>query len=45
VFVPDKLFHPSLMFAGKAVAYLNEDPFWCSSLHRVGSRAFPQTLV
>ncbi len=30
-FVPGKLFKPSLMFAGKAGAYLSEAPFRCST--------------
>ncbi len=32
VFVPGKLLQPSLMFAGKAGAYLSEAPFRCSTL-------------
>ncbi len=32
VFVPGKPFQPSLMFAGKAKAYLNEAHFRCSTL-------------
>jgi hypothetical protein len=32
VFVPDKPLQPSLMFAGKAGAYLSEAPFRYSTL-------------
>ncbi len=32
VFVPDKLFQPSLMFVGKAGAYPIEEPFGCCTL-------------
>jgi hypothetical protein len=32
VFVPDKPFQPSLMFADKARAYLSDGPFRCSTL-------------
>jgi len=32
VFVPAKLFEPSLMFVGKSRAYLSEAYFWCSTL-------------
>ncbi len=32
VFIPGKLFQPSLMFAGKAGAYPSEAPFRCSTL-------------
>jgi hypothetical protein len=32
VFVPDKPFHPSLMFVGKAEANPVEEPFRCSIL-------------
>jgi hypothetical protein len=32
LFVPDKPFQPSLMFAGKARAYPSEAPFRCSTL-------------
>ncbi len=43
VFVPGKPFQPSLMFAGKAVAYQSEAPF--KVLHsRIGSWPYPQTL-
>jgi hypothetical protein len=30
--VPRKALQPSLMFAGKALAYLSETPFRCSTL-------------
>jgi hypothetical protein len=32
VFVPAKLFQPSLMFAGKVGVYPSEAPFMCSTL-------------
>ena len=32
VFVPGKIFQPSLMFVGKAGAYPVEEPFRCSTL-------------
>jgi hypothetical protein len=35
VFVPGKLFQPNLMFVAKAVAYLSEAPFRCSTLGQV----------
>jgi hypothetical protein len=36
VFAPDKPYQPSLMFAGKAGAYPNKEPFRCRN-SRVGS--------
>jgi hypothetical protein len=32
VFVPGKLFQPSLMFAGKAEIYPSEVPFTCPTI-------------
>ncbi len=36
--MPDKLFHPSLLFAGKARAYPNEAPFKYSTLGQTVGR-------
>ncbi len=43
VFVPDRPIQPSLMFVGKARAYLNEVPF-SSSDSRIGSWPYPLTM-
>jgi hypothetical protein len=41
MFVPGKPFQPSLMFASKAGAYMNEAPFSCFT---IGSMFFLQKL-
>jgi hypothetical protein len=43
VFVPSKLFQPSLMFVSKAGAYPNGTSFEVLS-SRIGSWPYPQTL-